>query len=89
MFDLYTEFWTIPIDSMTYIGSQNYTNVVVGKHRTQMFEVVLLLLLWSFDVCVVTNAQPLLFSAKCNVQVYLNVMLRCHACLECTYVFVF
>lgn len=65
MFDLCIDFWTNSIVNMTYIRSQNYTNVVVGKHRTQTFEVVLLLLMWLFDVCVLTNAQPLLFSAKC------------------------
>ena len=40
---------------------QNYTNVVVGKHETQTFEVVLVVLLFlllSFDVFIPTSAHP-------------------------------
>ena len=56
--------WTIPTTNMTYIGSQNYTNMVVGKGGIQTFKVVivvLLLLLLSFDAFVPTSAHPLLF----------------------------
>ena len=47
---------------MTYIRSQNYTNLMIGEHEIQTFEVVivvLLLVLLSFDVCVPTSAHPL------------------------------
>ena len=48
-----------------YSKLQNYTNMVVGEHGIQTFEVmiiVLLLLLLSFDdVFVPTSAHPLLF----------------------------
>jgi hypothetical protein len=33
------EFWTIPTANMMYTTSQNYTNMVVGKHGIQTFEV--------------------------------------------------
>jgi hypothetical protein len=49
------ELGTIPIANMTYTRSQNYTNMVVGKHGIQTFVVViivLLLLLLSVDVFV-------------------------------------
>ena len=37
---------------MAYIRLQNYTNVVVGKHGTQIFEVVVVvLLLFAIVVC--------------------------------------
>ena len=52
---------------MTCIGSQNYTNLVVGKHGIQTSEVViivLLLLYLSFDAFVPTSAHPLLFWAS-------------------------
>ena len=61
---------------MTHTTSQNYTNMVVGEHGIQTFkvvDVVLLLLLLSFDVFVPTIAHPLLFSNKWIVQIYLNV----------------
>jgi hypothetical protein len=34
------EFWTIPTADVTYTRSQNYTNVMVGEHEIQTFEVV-------------------------------------------------
>ena len=36
------EFWIIPTANlnMTYTRSQNYTNMVVGEHGIQAFEVV-------------------------------------------------
>ena len=47
------DFWTIPIVIMTYTRSQHYTNMAVGEHGIQTFEVVvvaLLLVLLLFDV---------------------------------------
>ena len=55
-------FWTIPTTKIMYTRSQNYINLVLGKHGIQIFEVVvvvLLLLVLSFDVFVPTNAHPL------------------------------
>jgi hypothetical protein len=46
-------FGQISLANMTYIRSQNYTNIVVGNYRLQAFDVVvvmLLLMLLSFDV---------------------------------------
>jgi hypothetical protein len=59
-----------------YTRSQNWTNLVVGKHEIQTFEVVvvvLLFLLLSFGVFVPTNAHPLVFIDKWFAQIYLNV----------------
>ena len=39
------EFWTILIVNMTYVRLQNYTNVMVGKHGIQTFNVVIVVLL--------------------------------------------
>ena len=63
------ELWTIPTTNMTCTRSQNYTNMVVGKHGIQTIEdvvvVLLLLFLWlSFVVFVHTSARPLLFLDK-------------------------
>jgi hypothetical protein len=47
--------------------TQNYTNMMVGEHGIQTFEVVvvvLLLLMLLFDVFVPTSAHPLLFLEK-------------------------
>ena len=47
------EFWTLPTANMTYIKSQNCTNMVIGEHEIQTIEVVLnvlLFLLLTFDV---------------------------------------
>ena len=55
-------FWTIPTTKIMYTRSQNYINLVLGKHGIQILEVVvvvLLLLVLSFDVFVPTNAHPL------------------------------
>ena len=52
---------------MTYTRSQNYTNMIVGKHGIQKLKVVvevLLLLLQSFDIFVPTSGHPLLFLDK-------------------------
>ena len=60
---------------MTYIRLQNYTNMVV-EHGIQTFKVmvvVLLVLMFSFDVFVPTNAQPILFLDKWFVHVHLVV----------------
>ena len=57
------EFWTIPSTNMMYTRLQNYTNMMVGEHGIQTFEVVivvLLLLLLSSDVFVPISALPLL-----------------------------
>ena len=69
------DFGTIPTANMTYTKSQNYTNMVDGKHGIQTFKsvvVVLLLLLLFFDIFVPTSAHPLLFLNKWVVQLYLN-----------------
>ena len=60
---------------MTHTRLQNYTNMVVGEHEIETFEVVVvvLLLLLSFDVFVLTSAHPLFFMDKWFVQMYLNV----------------
>ena len=63
------EFWIVPITNVTYIQSQNYTNMVVGEHGIQALKVVvvvllLLLLLLLYDVFVPTCAHPLLFLDK-------------------------
>ena len=50
------EFWIIPIVNMTYTRSQNYTNMVVGEHGIQTFELVVVVLL-SFDIFVPKSAQ--------------------------------
>jgi hypothetical protein len=39
------EFWTIPIANVMYTCSQNYTNMVVGEHGIQTFEVVVVVVL--------------------------------------------
>ena len=67
------EFWTIPTTDMTYIRLQNYTNMMVGKNGTQTFEVVVVVVLLSFDAIVPTSAHPLLFLDKWFVQIYFNV----------------
>ena len=48
--------------NMTYTKSQNYTNMVVGKHGIQTMGVVLVVLLFMLlliDVLVPTSAHPL------------------------------
>jgi hypothetical protein len=35
------DFWTTPTANLTYIVSQNHTNMVVGEHKTQTLEVVI------------------------------------------------
>jgi len=73
------EFWTIPTVIMMYTRSQNYTNMVVGKHGIQTFEagvVLLLLLLLLFDVFG-PHKCTLLFLDKWFVQIYLNVDYVC------------
>jgi hypothetical protein len=69
------EIWTNSTVNMTYTRSQNYTNMMVGEHEIQSFEVVvvvLLFLLLLFDVLVPTSAHPLLYLDKWCVQIYLN-----------------
>ena len=39
------EIWETLTANMTYARSQNYTNMVVGKHEIQTFKVVVLVLL--------------------------------------------
>ena len=50
---------------MAYTISQNYTIMMIGEHRIQTLEVVvvvvLLFLLLAFDVVVPTSAHPLCF----------------------------
>jgi hypothetical protein len=70
------KFGQISLANMTYIRSQNYTNIVVGKHRLQAFDVVvvmLLLMLLSFDVFVPKSAHLLLFLDKQFVHLCLNI----------------
>lgn len=55
--------WTTPTADMTYIGSQNHTNMVVGEHKTQTSEVVVVVLL---------------LLDKQYVRIYLNVNYKCH-----------
>jgi hypothetical protein len=65
---------------MTYTGSQNYTNMVVGKHGIRTFDVVvvvLLLLLLLFDVFVLTSSHPSIFLDKWFVR-YTYMMLQKH-----------
>ena len=57
------DFWTISTATMMYTRSQNYTNMVVGEHGIQTFEVVVVMLL-SIDVFVPTSAHPLLILDK-------------------------
>ena len=62
IFEFMHEFWTIPIVNMTYIISQNYTNMMDGKHGIQTFKVVfvvMLLLMLSFDGFHPKSAHPL------------------------------
>jgi hypothetical protein len=40
------EILTTPTTNMTYIGSQNYTNMVVGEHGIQTFEPIIVMLLF-------------------------------------------
>ena len=60
------EFGTkFPTANMTYTRSQTYTNMVVGEHGTQAFEVVVVKVeVVVFDVFVPTSAHPLLFLDK-------------------------
>ena len=61
---------------MMYTRLQNYTNMMVGEHGIQTFEVVivvLLLLLLSYDVFVPISALPLLTFGQVVVQIYINV----------------
>jgi hypothetical protein len=66
-------FWIIRTANMLYTRSQNYTNMVDGKHGIQTSEVmvVVLLFLLPFDVCIPTSAHSLLFLDKWCVQVHL------------------
>ena len=69
------EFWRIS----TYTRSQNNTTLVVDENGIQTFEVVvvvLLFLLFPFDVFVLTSAHLLLFLKKWFVQIHLNVSSR-------------
>jgi hypothetical protein len=68
------EFGITPTANVTNTRSQNYTNMVVGEHGIQTFEVVtvMLLLSSSFDVFVPTSEHPLLYLDKSFVQIYLN-----------------
>ena len=58
---------------MLYTRLQNYTNMMVGEHEIQTFEVmivVLLLLLMPIDVFVLTSVHLLLILDKWFVQMY-------------------
>ena len=59
---------------MTYTRSHNYTNMKVGEHEIQTFEVVVvvsLLLMLLFDVFVPISAHPSLLSREeWFVQIY-------------------
>ena len=70
------EVWTIPTTNMMYTRSQNYTNMVVGKHKIQTFKVVIVLCscfpLLSFDFIFLifpTSAHPLLFLEEWQMSV--------------------
>lgn len=70
------EFWTISPVNMMYIRLQKYTSMMVDEHLIQIFEsviVLLLFLLLSFDVLVLTRAHFLLFQDEWFVQIYVNV----------------
>ena len=68
------EIWTIPTTNITYTRSQNYTNLVVGKHEIQTFKVMVVVVVpLLIIICVHISAHPLLFLVKWFVQIYLNV----------------
>ena len=76
IFGFKPKFWTIPTANMTYVRSQNYTNMEVGEHRIQTFKVVVVvsLLVMLFDVFVPISAHPFLIcQEEWFVQIYLNV----------------
>ena len=58
------EFWTILATNVTYTRSQNYTNMMVGKHGIQTFKVMVVVLLFFLllfiYLLVPTSVQPLL-----------------------------
>jgi hypothetical protein len=63
MFGFMREFWTIPTTDMTYTKSQNYTNMVVDKHKIQTLKVKIVVLLFCYCrviVFVPTSAHSLL-----------------------------
>ena len=41
------EFWAIPTANMMYTRLQNYTNMMVGEHGIQTFEIMVVVL---FDI---------------------------------------
>ena len=45
IFGFMHEYWTILTVNMMYTRSQSYTNVVVGRHGMQTFEIVIVVLL--------------------------------------------
>ena len=65
------EFWTNPIINMKCTKSHTCTNMVVGEHGIQTFEVVVVVV-WGFFS---TIAHSLLFLNKRFVQIYINVNL--------------
>ena len=70
------EIWTMSTANMTYNKSQNYTNIMIGKHRLQTFEVVvvvLLLLLLTFHVFSLQMHIPYYFLDQWSIQIYLDV----------------
>ena len=64
IFGFVHEFWKMPTANMTYTRLQNYTNLMVGKHGIQTFEVMIVILLL-FDIFVPTNAHPLFGQLVC------------------------
>ena len=57
-------FWTMPTTNMMYTRSQNYTNMVIGKHGIQTSKVVIVVLLLSVAIFVPTSAHLLLLLNK-------------------------
>ena len=70
------DFWTFQTTNMTYTRLQNYTNMIVDKHKIQTLKVVvvvLLLLVLSVDVFDPTSAHLLLFLDRWFVQIYISI----------------
>ena len=84
------EFWTIHIVNMMYNTSQNYTNMMVGEHGIQTFEVVIVVVIWCF--CPYKCTSPITFGQMVcpNVLKYkiksqigcLNIIEHEYACLR-------
>ena len=47
---LAVEIWTLPTTNTTYTRSQNYTNMIIGKHEIQTYSVGYTILLFTISV---------------------------------------